>query len=179
LVLAVAVAALVAACGGSSGGNGSSSGSNGSASNVGASTGYGSYGASASSSSSTTASAASNATVKLARTAKGRLLVNSRGFTLYMFTADRRQTDRCVKVRGCTAPWPPLTVKTRATAGSGLSRSLLATIKLPNGRHQVTYAGRPLYGYTGDGSPASTGYIGITSFGGTWLGVNAAGKPVR
>lgn len=179
LALAVVVTALVAACGGSSGGNGSSSTSSASASNASASTGYGGYGASASSTSSAPASAANGATVKLARTSKGRILVSSRGFTLYMFTADRPRTDRCVKVSGCTSAWPPLTVKTRATAGSGVNRSLLGTIKLPGGRHQVTYAGRPLYGYTGDGSPASTGYIGASSFGGSWFGMNAAGRIVR
>lgn len=130
-------------------------------------------------SASTTASAASGATVKLIHTSAGKILANSRGFTLYMFTADRRNSDRCIKRRGCASVWPPLTVKGRPIAGSGLRRSLLGTIRLPGGRHQVTYGGHPLYRYTGDGSPARTDYIGATSFGGRWLGVNAAGKAVR
>jgi predicted lipoprotein with Yx(FWY)xxD motif len=132
-----------------------------------------------SSSASTTASAASGATVKLVHTSKGKILANSRGFTLYMFTADRRNSDRCVKKSGCTSIWPPLTVKGRPTAGTGVRRSLLGTIRLAGGRHQVTYAGHPLYRYSADGGPARTSYIGVSEFGGRWFGVNAAGKPVR
>jgi predicted lipoprotein with Yx(FWY)xxD motif len=82
-------------------------------------------------------------------------------------------------VSGCVASWPPLTVSGKPTAGAGVSKSLLGTIKLADGHEQVTYAGHPLYRYTGDGSPGTTSYIGVTSFGGTWLAVNAAGKPVH
>ena len=32
-----------------------------------------------------------------------------------------------------------------STTGSGAKASLLSTIRLPNGRKQVTYAGHPLY----------------------------------
>jgi predicted lipoprotein with Yx(FWY)xxD motif len=132
-----------------------------------------------SSSASTTASAASAATVRLIHTSKGKILGSARGFTLYMFTADRRNSDRCVKKSGCTSIWPPLTVKGRPTAGTGLRRSLLGTIRLPGGRHQVTYAGHPLYRYSGDSGPARTFYIGASQFGGRWFALNAAGKEVR
>lgn len=172
-VLPVALAASigVAACGSSATATGHTAS---------ASTGYGAgaYGGSSSSVSST-ATAASATTVRLGKTSKGKIIVNSRGFTAYLFTADRRNSDRCVKVSGCMSIWPALTVKGRPSAGSGLKRSLLGSIKLPNGRHQVTYAGHPLYTYTGDSGPGNTSYIGATSFGGTWLGINAAGKSVH
>ena len=169
-ILALAAAAMLAACG-SSGGSGTASAATG-----GGAYGGGAYGAS---SSSTTASAASGATVKLVHTSVGKILTNSRGFTLYLFTADRHNSDRCVKKSGCTGAWPPLTVSGHPTAGSGVNKSLLATIRLPNGKHQVVYAGHPLYRYTGDGSPGATSYIGATSFGGTWLAVSASGKAVH
>lgn len=129
--------------------------------------------------SSAQATVARAATVRLARTSKGKILVNSRGFTLYMFTADRRNRDHCVKVSGCTRIWPPLTVRTRPTAGIGVKRSLLGTIRLPNGHKQVTYNGHPLYGYTGDSAPRSIYYIGFSEFGGRWYAVNAGGHAVR
>lgn len=131
------------------------------------------------SASSVRASTASTPTVKLARTSKGKILVNSRSFTLYMFTADSRNRDHCIKVRGCKSVWPPLTVSGRPTAGVGVKRSLLGTIRLPNGHKQVTYNGHPLYRYTGDGAPRSTYYIGFSSFGGRWYGVNAGGHAVH
>lgn len=137
------------------------------------------YAGSASISTAATASTASGATVRLIHTSVGKILASTRGFTLYMFTADRRNSDRCVKKSGCTSVWPPYTVKGRPTAGPGVSRSRLGTIRLPNGRHQVTYAGHPLYRYTGDSSPGSTYYIGVKAFGGTWLALNAAGHSVR
>ena len=134
---------------------------------------------SATSSASTTASAATAATVRLIHTSKGKILGSTRGFTLYMFTADRRNSDRCIKKSGCTSIWSPYTVKGRPTAGTGIRRSLLGTIRLPSGRHQVTYAGHPLYRYSGDSGPASTFYIGASQFGGRWFALNAAGKEVR
>lgn len=175
--LAVASAAALAACGGSAQAGQNSAGSRAMAS---AAVGYaGAYAAGSSSSSSSTAVAASTATVRLIKTSKGKILANRKGFTLYLFTADRRKVDRCVKKPGCAAVWPPLTVSGRPTAGRGVNRSLLSTIRLPNGKHQVTYAGHPLYRYTGDIGPGATDYIGFSAFGGRWYGVNAAGHAVH
>jgi hypothetical protein len=44
---------------------------------------------------------------------------------------------------------------------------------------QVTYAGHPLYTYSGDGFKGSTDYIGISEFGGVWTGLRASGAMVR
>jgi predicted lipoprotein with Yx(FWY)xxD motif len=126
------------------------------------------------------ASAARAATVRVAKTSVGRILVNSAGFTLYMFSADHRNQDHCVKVSGCTGVWPPLTVTSRPTAGSGVKGSLLGTINIGRGkRRQVTYAGHPLYHYSGDSSPGATGYIGFREFGGNWYGETPAGSTVK
>lgn len=122
---------------------------------------------------------ATGPTVKVAHTSVGRLLETGGGLTVYMFTADSRNHDRCVSTKGCAGVWPPLTVSGRPVAGTGVNRALLGTITLPNGRHQVTYAGHPLYRYSGDSSPGDTSYIGISSFHGTWYGVNAAGGSVK
>ena len=181
LPLAVLASAAVAACGSSS--NSGASGSTAKSTSASASGGYGGgYGASSSTKTSTSASSAgasSAGTVSLASTSKGKILVNSKGFTMYLFTADKQGKDRCATTSGCLAVWPALTVTGHPTAGTGVNKAMLGTIKLSNGTQQVTYAGHPLYGYTGDGSPDSTGYIGITSFGGTWYAVNAAGGAVH
>jgi predicted lipoprotein with Yx(FWY)xxD motif len=115
-------------------------------------------------------------TVRLERTNLGMILVDRSGYTLYLFTRDRRRTDRCVPVSGCIGVWPALTTTRKPVAGPGVKRSLLGTIKYRGEVRQVTYAGHPLYGYSGDFGPRSTAYVGSYEYGGTWYAVTAAGK---
>jgi predicted lipoprotein with Yx(FWY)xxD motif len=82
-------------------------------------------------------------------------------------------------VSECTQTWPPFTTTGRPIAGTGAKASLLSTIRLPNGRKQVTYAGHPLYLYSPASERGETGYVGQMSFGGNWDAVNAAGKLVK
>lgn len=122
---------------------------------------------------------AGGTTVKLGPTAAGQLLETSSGLTLYMFTHDDRNRDTCVTISGCAQVWPPFTIKGKPTAGHSVKSSLLGSIRISGGRHQVTYAGHPLYLYAGDSTAGDTGYLGVSSFGGTWFGVSAAGRTVR
>lgn len=126
-----------------------------------------------------TPAVAGGTTVKVGRTAAGQLLETSSGPTLYMFTRDGRNRDTCVTISGCAQVWPPFTVNGKPTAGRGVKSSLLGSIRIGGGHHQVTYAGHPLYLYAGDSSAGDTGYLGFSSFGGTWFGVSAAGQAVR
>jgi predicted lipoprotein with Yx(FWY)xxD motif len=125
------------------------------------------------------AHSATAVSVKTAKTHAGTILVASNGFTLYMFTADSKNKDTCVKHTGCTSVWPPYTVTAKPTAGTGVKASLLGTIKLSSGKLQVTYNGHPLYRYAADSSPAATDYFGATAFGGTWYGITASGATVK
>jgi predicted lipoprotein with Yx(FWY)xxD motif len=121
------------------------------------------------------AAAAHGTTVKLAHTSSGSLLVGPNGHTLYMFTRDGRNHDACVAISGCAATWPPFTVMGKASAAHGVRASLLGTTVISHGRHQVTYAGHPLYYYGGDSAAAETGYLGVSASGGHWYGVSASG----
>jgi len=125
------------------------------------------------------ARAASAATIKLGRTNAGQLVETASGLTLYTFSRDGRERDTCLGVSGCASVWPPYTVTGNLTAGSGVKRALLGSINIGHARHQVTYAGHPLYLYAGDSTQGDTGYLGFTSFGGTWLGIGASGQSVR
>lgn len=125
-----------------------------------------------------TGHAARAGTVQLRRTSIGTILVNSRGMTIYAFGRDSRNRDRCASISGCTSVWPLVTSSGRPTAGSGVARGLLGSIRVA-GHNQATYAGRPLYTYTGDGAPGDTSYVGASQFGGTWYAVTANGKLVR
>src|SRR4051812_13832559 len=93
---------------------------------------------------------------------------------LYAFTADRGGKSRCSGA--CAAAWPPYYAPAALRAGKGVKQSLLGTIRRTDGRRQVTYAGRPLYYYVGDGK----GRIlcqNVTEYGGDWLLSPARGKP--
>ncbi len=125
------------------------------------------------------ATTSSAPTVKLRMTSRGKILVNSKGFTLYVFTHDAKTNeDTCVQVKGCTGTWPPYTVKSKPTAGSGVNQMLLGTITLPNGKKQVTYNGHALYLYHFATGPRQTSYVGVFEFGGYWYAMNAKGHEV-
>jgi predicted lipoprotein with Yx(FWY)xxD motif len=118
-------------------------------------------------------------TIKLEKTSKGKILENSRGFTIYMFTHDKGNKNSCVKIKGCSGFWPAVTVKGKPVAGPGLNAKLLGTTTLAHGVKQVTYAGHPLYTFADDGGPHMTGYIGVTAFSGRWFALTAAGHEVK
>jgi predicted lipoprotein with Yx(FWY)xxD motif len=116
-------------------------------------------------------------TVELRETALGKVLVNSAGSILYVFTKDGKKKDACAAISGCLTTWPALPVQGKPSAGTGVRASLLSTIALPEGTSQVTYAGRPLYIYAD--APTSTSYAGTRQFGGTWDAINAKGQAVK
>jgi predicted lipoprotein with Yx(FWY)xxD motif len=63
-------------------------------------------------------------------------------------------------------------------AGAGARQSLLGTTRRNDGSLQVTYGGRPLYYYVGDGK----GQIlcqNVDEFGGLWLILRGSGRLVR
>lgn len=126
-----------------------------------------------------TADTSRTAKVGVRKTSIGTILVNSSGRTLFEFTKDHARSDSCVKIKECPEIWPSLTTSGKPTAGPGVKASLLSTITLHGGAKQVTYAGHPLYLYSGDSGPGETGYVGEKEFGGTWYAINASGHAVK
>ena len=108
----------------------------------------------------------------------GTILVSAKGRTLYRYTVDRRNTNRCTSNPTCNKYWPPLLVKagTKPTAGGGAKAALLGTIKAKNGMRQVTYAGWPLYYFIGD---SAAGQTKGQAFEKQWYVVNTSGALVK
>jgi predicted lipoprotein with Yx(FWY)xxD motif len=125
------------------------------------------------------ASASSPVKLSLRKTSVGMILVNSRGFTLYAYTRDRRNQDSCLKVGGCVSVWPPLTTAGKPVAGSGVKASMLGTITIKGGAKQVTYGGHPLYTYVGDTGPGSIEYVNVSASGGRWPALSGSGSEVK
>jgi predicted lipoprotein with Yx(FWY)xxD motif len=87
----------------------------------------------------------------------GRVLVDSKGLTLYKYALDKPGKIACVSST-CVGTWPPLLVP----SGDQLATmSGLSTEKRPNGDVQVTYKGSPLYTFSGDSKAGQDNGVGI------------------
>jgi predicted lipoprotein with Yx(FWY)xxD motif len=115
--------------------------------------------------------------VDLGQSPLGRILVDSKGITLYDFPPDRGTTSVCYGA--CAALWPPLISKGKPVAGPGVRASLLGTTKRKDGKLEVTYNGHPLYYFVSDRKPGQTTGQGLNQFGGPWWVLSAAGKEIH
>jgi predicted lipoprotein with Yx(FWY)xxD motif len=120
---------------------------------------------------------ASGARVNVAMSHLGRILVDSKGITLYDFPPDKGTTSVCYGA--CAALWPPLISHGKPVPGHGVRASLLGTTKRKDGKHQVTYGGHPLYYFVTDRKPGQTTGQGINQFGGPWWVISPAGKEIH
>jgi predicted lipoprotein with Yx(FWY)xxD motif len=116
------------------------------------------------------------ATVKIAKTSLGNVLVDSKGRTLYLFGADTGTTSTCTGA--CATNWPPARVTGTPTAGKGALAALVGTTTRTDGKPQVTYNGHPVYRFIGDKKAGDTNGEGLTAFGGTWSALGSAGTKV-
>jgi len=120
----------------------------------------------------TAAQEASGATVAVANSKLGDILVDADGRTLYAFTKDQGDQSACSGQ--CATNWPALTGT--ATAGTGAQATLLSTAMQTDGNSQVTYDGRPLYYFAGDTKPGDINGQGV---GNVWFVLSASGDLVK
>jgi predicted lipoprotein with Yx(FWY)xxD motif len=111
-------------------------------------------------------------TVGLRATKLGRILVDSRGHTLYLFLEDARGRSTCFG--GCARVWPALLASGRPRAGAGVDPAkLTARPRRHSALEQVVYAGHPLYTTVADTRPGQTEGQGFL---GTWFVVARSGR---
>jgi predicted lipoprotein with Yx(FWY)xxD motif len=104
----------------------------------------------------------------------GHILVDNRGYTLYMFMNDTANTSACDAA--CQALWPPLEAASLPQAGSGVDASLIGVGTLPTGGQVITYNQHPLYYKATDTKP---GDITGEDFKNLWYAVSPSGQPVE
>jgi len=108
----------------------------------------------------------------------GRILATPSGRTLYDFTPDTPTSSACTTGL-CVRLWPPLlTSTTTPPVGPGLRRSLVGTVRRPDGQLQVTYGGHPLYTWIGDTTPGMVTGQAILNVGGYWYVVAPSGRQI-
>ncbi len=119
-------------------------------------------------------SSGASATVGVATSSLGSILVDSTGRTLYLFKADVGTKSRCAGA--CATAWPPLLATGKPTAGTGLATSKLGTTTRSGGNQQVTYNGHPLYLFIKDKEPGDVTGQGVTAFGAAWFALSPSGN---
>jgi len=101
----------------------------------------------------------------------GPALADDKGFTLYGYDDDTGGEIKCVA--NCATIFPPMPA-TSLRPGSGIDANLIGSVVRPDELgEQLTYAGRPLYRFSGDNLPGDA--LGVGS-GGRWWLVSATGE---
>jgi predicted lipoprotein with Yx(FWY)xxD motif len=119
--------------------------------------------------------ASGDATVQVAESDLGEILVDAEGMTLYIFTNDTQGTSNCSG--DCLANWPPLTVDEgeEPTGGDDVTAEL-GTITRDDGSLQVTVNGLPLYYFAAD---QAAGDVNGQNVGGVWFVVGPDGEMIE
>lgn len=122
-------------------------------------------------------SAGRRATVAISGSELGRILVNARGRTVYLFERDKHGKSACAGP--CATAWPPLIAVGKPLASAGARASLLGTTKREDGRRQVTYNHHPLYTFIKDTGKGQTNGENLDAFGAEWYAVSSLGAKVE
>lgn len=119
---------------------------------------------------------ANGALISAQATSLGTILVNGKGMTVYQFAKDTGGTSTCTDA--CAANWPFVPAPASLPASLPGVTGQLGTTTRPDGAHQLTVAGHPVYTFTGDSAPGQTNGQGLTNYGGLWTALSAAGAAV-
>jgi predicted lipoprotein with Yx(FWY)xxD motif len=117
-------------------------------------------------------------TLTIQHTPQGSILATGGGSTLYDFVPDTPTHSACLN-DGCVFQWPPLVISGPISVGPGVDRSLVTTLKRPDGSVQLAYGGHPLYTYNMDVKPGLVTGQGIDQDGGLWYVLSPAGHEIH
>ena len=120
------------------------------------------------------AAAGGAATVMVADSALGQILVDGEGRTLYMFKPDTAGESTCYD--DCEANWPPLVVTGDISVGEGLDAATFTTVARTDGSTQVKAGAWPLYYFKND---AAAGDVNGQGQGDVWYVVSPTGEPIE
>jgi predicted lipoprotein with Yx(FWY)xxD motif len=117
-----------------------------------------------------------DAVVASATSPFGRVLVDRRGRTLYLFEKDRMGKSSCAGP--CATYWPPLLTTGKPSAGTGVRAGLLGATRRADGTLQVTYNRHPLYRFELDARAGQAKGQNLHSFGADWYVLSPAGVKI-
>jgi predicted lipoprotein with Yx(FWY)xxD motif len=117
-------------------------------------------------------------TLGLIHSPSGPILATGSGDALYDFVPDTPTHSACLN-DGCVFQWPPLLATNPIRVGPGVNRSLVGTLRRPDGSTQLSYGGHPLYTYNLDVHPGDITGQAIDQDGGLWYVLNAQGHEIH
>ncbi|MGD6750235.1 COG4315 family predicted lipoprotein [Streptomyces sp. BH105] len=112
-------------------------------------------------------------TLRTSDSPMGKILVDGKGRTLYLFTSDGKNSNSMKCDAKCVKEWPHMEGKPKA--GAGARADLIATTK-GSGTAQATYAGHPLYYYADDHKAGDTKGQGIDQI---WYVLDSHGNAIK
>jgi len=112
--------------------------------------------------------------VKVVDSGLGKILVDGKGMTLYMYTKDTQGSNASTCSGGCLTAWPALLGK--PTKGDGADDSKLGSFTRTDGSVQATYNGWPLYYYAKD---TKVGDVTGQNVGTVWFVLDHDGTPIK
>lgn len=113
--------------------------------------------------------------LKTGDTRFGKIIQNSDGRTIYLFTREKSDKPRCFG--DCAVAWPPVYTKGTPRASGGLKQSKMGTAKY-RGRTIATYNGHPLYYYVDEDEPGEVLCQAVYEFGGYWYVIDRKGDAI-
>jgi predicted lipoprotein with Yx(FWY)xxD motif len=121
---------------------------------------------------STTAAAAVD--LKTASSSAGKIVVDAKGMSVYLFTKDTKGSGTSACTGACLSTWPPALTTAAAPAADGVTGTL-GTITTPTGAKQLTLNGLPLYYFAQDKNPGDILGQGVNS---VWYLASPAGEMI-
>ena len=106
----------------------------------------------------------------------GAFLTTASGRTVYLWAKDGMNMSDCSGA--CASAWPPVPATGTLTAAGSAKASDLGTITRSDGTKQVTYDGHPLYYFVGDSAAGQTNGQGSDNFGAKWWLVAPSGAQI-
>jgi predicted lipoprotein with Yx(FWY)xxD motif len=107
----------------------------------------------------------------------GDMIIDGGGRTVYLFEADSGTQSTCSGE--CALTWAPVVVSGAPQTVASAMQSLVGTTARSDGSTQATYAGHPLYYYSGDTKAGDTNGEGLNSFGAGWDMLTPAGAKIE
>jgi predicted lipoprotein with Yx(FWY)xxD motif len=110
-------------------------------------------------------------------TSLGPILVDSRGHTVYLLTADKPEHSTCSAT--CLTYWPAVAApSTVPSTVPGVTAKVASTNSMAGGKI-LTVGGWPVYTFVKDKGPGDVTGQEVKAFGGTWYAVSPSGHKVE
>jgi predicted lipoprotein with Yx(FWY)xxD motif len=102
-------------------------------------------------------------TVSIRTASLGKVLVDKKGLTLYIWDKDATAGNSTC-TGACSTVWPPVTVTAMHTYGARLTASMFSVIIRADGTKQLAVNGKPLYTFASDTKPGDVKGQGVNGF---------------